>query len=91
MKTIERTFGKMLEAVPENVRREVDLSFAIANRIDFLIKQRGLTKKQFAEALGKRPSEVSKWLGGHHNFTLRTIALISAFFNESIVDVCGDE
>ena len=42
---------------------------------------------QLAQKLGKRPSEITKWLSGQHNFTLRTIAQLSAFFGESLVFV----
>ena len=42
---------------------------------------------EFAQALGKRPSEVTKWLSGQHNFTIRTLSLLSDFFGESLVRV----
>jgi hypothetical protein len=41
-----------------------------------------------AKALGKRPSEVTKWLSGQHNFTIRTLSTLSDFFGESLVRVC---
>lgn len=28
-----------------------------------------LSKKQFADKMGKNPSEITKWLSGTHNFT----------------------
>ncbi|MEG2366180.1 MAG: helix-turn-helix transcriptional regulator [Alistipes sp.] len=37
----------------------------------------GLSKKQFAEKLGKQPSEITKWLSGTHNFTSDTLSDIS--------------
>ena len=61
---------------------------AISNRINELMVQRGLTKLEFAQALGKRPSEVTKWLSGQHNFTIRTLSALSEFFGESLVRVC---
>lgn len=85
MRTINLAFKKMVAEVPAEIKAEADLSFAIADRLDFLIKERGLTKKEFAAAIGKRPSEVTKWLSGQHNFTLRTIAMLSAFFGEALV------
>jgi len=85
MKTINNTFKQMVAEVPSNVKIEVDLSFAIADRIDALIKKKGLTKKEFAESIGKRPSEVTKWLSGQHNFTIRTLATLSAYFDESLI------
>ena len=87
MRTINLAFKKMVEEVPADIKAEVDLSFAIADRLDFLIKKRGLTKKEFAEAVGKRPSEVTKWLSGQHNFTLRTLAMLSSFFGQSLIDI----
>ncbi len=85
MRTIDSTFRKMVSQVPTEIKMEVDLSFAIAKRLDCLISKHGLSKKEFAEAIGKCPSEVTKWLSGQHNFTLRTLAMLSAFFEESMI------
>lgn len=87
MRTIQNNFRQMVAQVPANVKAEVDLSFAIADRLDYLIKEKGLTKKEFAEAIGKRPSEVTKWLSGQHNFTIRTLSMLSAFFGQSLIKV----
>ncbi|MBR2238320.1 MAG: helix-turn-helix transcriptional regulator [Prevotella sp.] len=81
-------FRQMLDAVPADIQQEVDLEVAISNRINDLMLQRGLSKLEFAQALGKRPSEVTKWLSGQHNFTIRTLSLLSSFFGESLVRVC---
>ena len=85
MKAINNTFKQMVAEVHADVKIEVDLSFAIADRIDALIKKRGLTKKEFADSIGKRPSEVTKWLSGQHNFTIRTLAMLSAYFDEALI------
>lgn len=87
MRMMDNVFKEMLAEVPAEISVEMDLSFAIATRLDALIKGKGLSKKEFAEAIGKRPSEVTKWLSGQHNFTLRTIAMLSTFFNETLVTV----
>lgn len=75
----------MVAKVPTEVKLEVDLSFAIADRIDALIKKKGMTKKEFADSIGKSPSEVTKWLSGQHNFTIRTLAMLSAYFDEALI------
>lgn len=77
----------MVANVPKDVMTEVDLSFDIASEIDALMQERGLSKKQFADALGKKPSEVTKWLSGQHNFTIRTIAMLSSFFGKPIIRI----
>jgi ribosome-binding protein aMBF1 (putative translation factor) len=88
MKTMKTPFREMLAEVPADIQQEVDLEFAISNRINDLMQKRGLSKLEFAQALGKRPSEVTKWLSGQHNFTIRTLSLLSSFFGESLVRVC---
>lgn len=87
MKAINTSFRQMVAAVPTEIKQEVDLEFAISNRIYNLMTKRGLSKVEFAQALGKRPSEITKWLSGQHNFTLRTISLLSAFFGEELISV----
>lgn len=74
----------MLGPIPTNVQKEVDLSFEISDRIDALMRQHGLSKKQFADAIGRRPSEITKWLSGQHNFTIVTLAMLSNFFGQPI-------
>ena len=88
MKTMKTLFKQMLAAVPADIQQEVDLELAISNRINDLMAQRGLTKLEFAQALGKRPGEVTKWLSGQHNCTIRTLSSLSVFFGESLVRVC---
>ena len=87
MRSINSSFNKMLADVPADIKHEVDLEFAISDRINVLMAKRGLTKLEFAKALGKRPSEITKWLSGQHNFTIRTIALLSTFFGEPLIQV----
>ena len=87
MKDIRNRYREMVAQVPQPIKDEIDLSFAISNRIDTLMKERGLSKKQFADALGKRPGEVTRWLSGQHNFTISTLAMLSSLFGKSIISV----
>lgn len=45
MRTINLAFKKMVAEVPADIKAEVDLSFAIADRLDFLIKIVAYPKK----------------------------------------------
>lgn len=87
MKRTAKSLGEMLGPIPERIQRETDLSLQISDRIYDLMQERGLSKKQFADALGKRPCEVTKWLSGQHNFTISTLAMLSTFFGKSIISV----
>lgn len=85
MKTAFEEYRRIQALVPPEIAAEVDLEFAISNRIADLMEKRGLNKVGLANALGKRPCEVTKWLSGQHNFTIKTLAMLSAFFGESLV------
>ncbi len=87
MKDIRTKYREMVAQVPPEIKDEIDLSFAISIKIDFLMQERGLSKKQFAEQLGKRPSKITRWLSGPHNFTISTLAMLSSFFCKSIISV----
>jgi transcriptional regulator with XRE-family HTH domain len=50
---------------------------ALAVRLDDLIKTKGWGKSEFAEIVGKSPSEITKWLSGTQNFTIDTLAEIA--------------
>ena len=63
------------------------LSDSIAERMDQIMKNKGISKKQLSELTQRRPSEVTKWLSGNHNFTCKTIALISMALGEELVSV----
>ncbi len=87
MKDIRNRYREMVCQVPPEIKEEINLSFAISNKIDALMHERGLSKKQFADQIGKRPSEITRWLSGQHNFTVSTLAMLSSFFGKSIISV----
>ena len=80
-------FRECLAQVSDKTRAEFNLSFEIADRIVAVLKKQGLTQKELAARMGKRESEVSRWLTGRHNFTTNTLADISLALGEPIVSV----
>ena len=87
MRTANISLQEIFNEIPVEKREETRLSFAISNRIAALMQERGLNKKQLAEALGKRPNEITRWLSGEHNFTISTLSMLSTFFGKSIINV----
>ena len=87
MKRAKISLRELLSDISPEERAEARLSFQISNRLDFLMKEKGLSKKQLADAIGKRPSEITRWLSGEHNFTISTLAMLSTFFGQSIITV----
>ena len=69
---------------PEN-RVFIKKNLAISEQVQYLLDQRGWSQREFAEHIGKEPSEVSKWLSGLHNLTLQSITKMEALLGEDII------
>ena len=87
MKRAKISLRELLADITPEERAEARLSFQISNRLEMLMHEKGLSKKQLADAIGKRPSEISRWLSGEHNFTISTLARLSSFFGQPIITV----
>lgn len=87
MNSAAALFKQELAKVPESVKIEVDLSFAIADKIAHTLEKRGISQKEFSRMMGKSEGEVSRWVSGQHNFTLRTLAKISDVLNIKLIRV----
>jgi predicted transcriptional regulator len=80
-------FTQCLSAIPQEQRAEFELSYGIAERLDAILKEKGITQHELARRLGKRDSEVSKWLTGRHNFTTSTIARIEQAVGDRLIRI----
>lgn len=83
-------FDQCVANVAPEVMEEVSLNVDIANRIYDLLKEKKMTQREFAALMGKRESEISRWLTGSHGFTTTTLAKIAAVLGEPIVMVKKD-
>lgn len=88
---IDDSLLELLGGMPEEVKMQTQLSIGIARRINYLMVKKGLSRKRLAEELGRRPSEITKWLSGHHNFTISTLGRLSAYFGQPIISVASDD
>ena len=80
-------FQQELAKIPPARRMELEFYQDVAKRVDNVLHEKHMTQRDLARLTGKRESEVSKWLTGRHNFTIKTIALISTALGEPIVRV----
>lgn len=69
----------------------VDYTFDLSKRIQFLLDKNDMDQKALAKALGKNESEISKWLSGSHNFTLKTIARIEDVLGGKLLEIVNEE
>ena len=81
------TLADLLAQAParEEEKRFVDKSLQLAGLVFAAMQRQGLTQKAWADLLGKRESEVSRWLTGLHNFTLKTLTRLEAALGEDLV------
>ena len=87
MNSVTSLFRETLASMPQDVTKQVDWSFAIADKIATRLKELGISQKEFALMVGKTQAEVSRWLSGTHNFTIRTLAKISAVLGQDFIKV----
>jgi transcriptional regulator with XRE-family HTH domain len=68
------------------IERMVKHNLSIATKVARILKEKGIGKSEFAAKMGKKsPSEITKWLSGNHNFTVKTIAKIEVALDEKII------
>ena len=53
--------------------QQITKRMKLAAQIDDALMSRGLTNQEFAFMMGKKPSEITRWLSGTHNFTTETL------------------
>jgi transcriptional regulator with XRE-family HTH domain len=71
--------------VKPEIKQHVAKNLAISEQISQILEYKGWTQKELAEKMNKNESEVSKWLSGTHNFTIKTIATLEVVLGTDII------
>lgn len=61
----------------------------LAARIEDLMKAKGWNKKQLAAAVGKNPSEITKWCSGTQNLTMDVLSEIAFALGIELASLFG--
>lgn len=69
------------------IERFVSRNLAITEKVSAILKEKGIKKGDFAKMLGKTPSEVSKWLTGSHNLTLKSITKMEIALGVDLINI----
>ena len=80
-------------ALEETINTDyIRTSMLLAAQIQDGMREKGIGKKQFADLLGKKPSVITKWLSGTHNFEINTLTQIANVLNIKLFafDVSND-
>ncbi|MBR6169342.1 MAG: helix-turn-helix transcriptional regulator [Bacteroidaceae bacterium] len=76
-----------IKNIPLEIQKETAFTFAVSDKIHQLLIDQGLTQKELAKKMGKTEAEISVWLSGQHNFTLRTLAKISSVLGCDLIQI----
>lgn len=77
----------ILKGIDPKLEKRIEFKMQLASKIDKARIKMGLSKKQFAENLSKKPSEITKWLSGTHNFTSDTLFEIQQLLKIDLINV----
>lgn len=83
----QKLFRQIIDETPIELKTQLRFSNSIAEKLDCLLKSKGMTQRDLARKTSKTEAEVSRWLGGTHNFTLKTLALLSVALDEDIIKI----
>jgi len=76
---------QFLDETPADFEYFVQHSMDFSIQLSSLLKKYGKSQKELARELGKEESEISKWLSGNHNFTLKSIAKIESALDQQLI------
>lgn len=67
------TIDNILDGISEKEQEITTYRMKLAAKISAALDKKGWNKGQLAQAVGKHPSVITKWLSGTHNFTSDTL------------------
>lgn len=81
----------ILKEITPLQQAKTDNKMLLAAKIMDAIKEKGLTKTEFAVMLGIRLNAVDKWLSGTHNFTIDTLSEIETSLGVKLLNLNHDQ
>ncbi|MFC3354966.1 helix-turn-helix domain-containing protein [Sphingobacterium zeae] len=80
----------MLVNMPEDIKLFSRIYANLVLRINNALDEQGLTKSELANRMEKRPSEISKWLNGDHNFTLKSLCKLQVELGINLIEIASE-
>ena len=75
-KTKKQIIDEFLKSKPPYLKYFVKHSMELAFSILSTLKDRKMSQAELADLMNKEESQISKWLSGTHNFTIKTLTAI---------------
>lgn len=77
----------MLDAITPEMQKNINRKMMLAAKIYDAMKAKGWNQTRLSREMGKRPSEISKWLSGTHSFTSDTLWAIGDMLGIELLPV----
>ena len=84
-KNKEEIVDRFLDSTLKETEYFVQHTLDIAAQVSSLLKSKKLSQNELSDLLGKEKSEISKWLSGNHNLTLKSISKLEAMLKKQII------
>lgn len=81
----------LFEEITPAELKKVEKRMLLAQKISDGIEAKGWKKIDFARALDKRPSEITKWLSGTHNFNSDTLFDIEEVLDITLIETVASQ
>lgn len=81
----------LLDEVTPLEMEQAKVKMQLAARIEDFMKIKGWNKSQFAEKVGKNPSEITKWFSGTQNFTIDILTEIASSLGVELTALLGNQ
>ncbi len=80
---------ELLDEVTPLEMEQTKVKMQLAARIENFVRDKGWNNMQFAEKLGKNPSEITKWFSGTQNFTTDVLTEIAFTLGVELTTLFG--
>lgn len=80
-----RLFEQCLDEIPDDQKAAFELNYAVAAKLDAILKEVGMTPHELSQKLGKTDKTVAEWLAGRFDFTLSVIANIEVALGHKLI------
>jgi transcriptional regulator with XRE-family HTH domain len=77
----------LFENADKSISKKINAKMQLAALIDEAIKINGWSKIKFANEINQKPSVITKWLSGTHNFTIETLIDIGHILNIDLINI----
>ena len=83
---ISPIIDEIFDSISKEEFEKKEKMMRLGNKIEQAMLLKGWSRKELAEKMNKRPSEITRWLCGSHNFTVDTLLDIEYILGIKLVN-----